>query len=331
MLAEYDINAAENLRARKAFTQVHVMSKTLYFSIPLSTLASVLMLFKQVQQFGTSILVSAGVVGIIFGFAAQKTVANLFAGFQIATTQPIRLDDVVIVEGEWGRIEEITLTCVVVHIWHDRRLVVPLFHFIERPFQNWTRISADLLGSVFVWSTTAAARTGPRGVEGDHRKRSALEQTLLEHPGDRCLGAHDANRGAGPLRRFVEVVEPTLQYSREAHRLPEAGTSAVPAQVARRARFAAGLERRQLRAACADKPAARCGSHRRGRLSAGGLGSSLVDSPSRLMTLCSNVMDGAGKGSRRLRRPRKSKRIRHGSCIDDRIAPKRQVGGGVDA
>ncbi len=151
VLVEYDIKAADNLRARKAYTQVHVISKTLYFAITLFTLASVLMLFKEVQRFGTSILASAGVVGIIFGFAAQKTIANLFAGFQLAMTQPIRLDDVVIVEGEWGRIEEITLTYVVVHIWDDRRLVVPLSHFIEKPFQNWTRVSAELLGSVFVW------------------------------------------------------------------------------------------------------------------------------------------------------------------------------------
>jgi len=91
------------------------------------------------------------VVGIIFGFAAQKTISNLFAGFQLAMTQPIRLDDVVIVEGEWGRIEEITLTYVVVSIWDERRLVVPLSHFIDKPFQNWTRKSAELLGTVFVW------------------------------------------------------------------------------------------------------------------------------------------------------------------------------------
>jgi small-conductance mechanosensitive channel len=91
------------------------------------------------------------VVGIIVGFAAQRTIANLFAGFQLAMTQPIRLDDVVIVEGEWGRVEEITLTYVVIHIWDERRLIVPLSYFIEKPFQNWTRVSANLLGSVLLW------------------------------------------------------------------------------------------------------------------------------------------------------------------------------------
>ncbi len=114
-------------------------------------IASILMLFAEVRHFGASILAAAGVVGIILGFAAQKTISNLFAGFQIAMTQPIRLDDVVIVEGEWGRVEEISLTYVTIHIWDDRRLIVPLGYFIEKPFQNWTRVSAQLLGSVFVW------------------------------------------------------------------------------------------------------------------------------------------------------------------------------------
>jgi small-conductance mechanosensitive channel len=152
ILSKYDIQAADNLEARKVYTQVQVISKTLYFLIGLFTVASMLMLFEEVRRFGTSILASAGVVGIIIGFAAQRTIANLFAGFQLAMTQPIRLDDVVIVEGEWGRVEEITLTYVVIKIWDQRRLVVPLSHFIEKPFQNWTRVSADIMGTVFVYA-----------------------------------------------------------------------------------------------------------------------------------------------------------------------------------
>jgi len=151
LLLRFDISATDNLQARKLYTQVHVIGRVVYVVIGLFAAACILMLFQQVRQVGTSLLASAGVMGIIAGVAGQKTLGNLFAGFQIALAQPIRQDDVVIVEGEWGRIEEITLTYVVVHIWDDRRLVVPLSYFIEKPFQNWTRTSAQLLGSVFVW------------------------------------------------------------------------------------------------------------------------------------------------------------------------------------
>jgi hypothetical protein len=109
-----------------------------------------LMVFDSVRQFGASILASAGVAGIVVGFAAQRSIATLLAGFQIALTQPIRVDDVVIVENEWGRIEEITLTYVVVRIWDQRRLVVPITYFIEQPFQNWTRTSSEMLATVFL-------------------------------------------------------------------------------------------------------------------------------------------------------------------------------------
>jgi len=151
ILTRYDITVSDNLKARTVYTQVHVVGKVLYSLICLFAIACVLMMFEEVRRFGTSILASAGVVGIIIGFAAQKTIANLFAGFQIALTQPIRLDDVVVVEGEWGRVEEISLTYVIIHIWDDRRLVVPLSQFIEKPFQNWTRSSAEIMGSVFLW------------------------------------------------------------------------------------------------------------------------------------------------------------------------------------
>jgi small-conductance mechanosensitive channel len=151
VLARFDITAADNLRARKVYTQVRVISKVLDVMIGVFAVASVLMLFAEVRHIGASLLASAGIVGIIAGIAAQKTVSNVLAGFQIALAQPMRQDDVVIVEGEWGRVEEITLTYVVVHLWDDRRLVLPLSYFIEKPFQNWTRASARLLGSVFVW------------------------------------------------------------------------------------------------------------------------------------------------------------------------------------
>jgi small-conductance mechanosensitive channel len=110
------------------------------------------MTFDSIRRIGVSLFASAGVAGIIIGFAAQKLIASVLAGFQIALTQPIRIDDVVIVENEWGWIEEITLTYVVVRIWDKRRLILPSTYFIENPFQNWTRVSADILGTVFIYT-----------------------------------------------------------------------------------------------------------------------------------------------------------------------------------
>jgi small-conductance mechanosensitive channel len=150
LLKPHRLDVRDNLQARAIHTQVLVLKKVAVTVIGVFTLACMLMVFDSVRQFGASILASAGIAGIIVGFAAQRSIATLLAGFQIALTQPIRVDDVVIVEGEWGRVEEITLTYVVVRIWDLRRLVLPISYFIEQPFQNWTRSSADLLGSVFL-------------------------------------------------------------------------------------------------------------------------------------------------------------------------------------
>jgi small-conductance mechanosensitive channel len=150
VLREHRIDVRDNLRARAIHTQVVVLKKVAVTAIAVFTLASMLMVFESVRQFGASILASAGIAGIIVGFAAQRSIATLLAGFQIALTQPIRVDDVVIVENEWGRIEDITLTYVVVRIWDLRRLVLPISYFIEQPFQNWTRSSADILAPVFI-------------------------------------------------------------------------------------------------------------------------------------------------------------------------------------
>jgi small-conductance mechanosensitive channel len=150
VLRRHEINVADNRTARAIHTQVTVLRKIATVVVCVFAVACMLMVFESVRQFGTAILASAGVAGIIVGFAAQKSIATLLAGFQIALTQPIRIDDVVIVEGEWGRIEEITLTYVVVRIWDLRRLVLPITYFIETPFQNWTRQSADILGTVFL-------------------------------------------------------------------------------------------------------------------------------------------------------------------------------------
>ena len=150
ILARLRMDEADNLAARKLHTQLRFLGRMAIVVIAIVTASAILLSFDDLRQLGTGLLTSAGIAGIGIGFAAQKTVGNLIAGFQIAFTQPIRTDDVVIVEGEWGRIEEITLTYVVVRIWDLRRLVVPIGYFIEHPFQNWTRTSADLLGTVYL-------------------------------------------------------------------------------------------------------------------------------------------------------------------------------------
>jgi small-conductance mechanosensitive channel len=145
------IDLADNLRARRLQTQVRVLSRTAMVVTVVLGIGVGLMTFPAVRQFGASLLASAGLAGLAVGLAAKPVLGNLIAGIQIALTQPIRIDDVVIVEGEWGRVEEISSTYVVVRIWDERRLIVPLQYFIENPFQNWTRTSSQILGSVMLW------------------------------------------------------------------------------------------------------------------------------------------------------------------------------------
>ncbi len=152
ILRQYDISEKDNLKARKIYTQFRVLENIIIFIVILVAIAIALMTFDGIRRIGVSLFASAGVAGIIIGFAAQKLIASVLAGFQIALTQPIRIEDVVIVENEWGWIEEITLTYVVVRIWDKRRLIVPSTYFIENPFQNWTRVSADILGTVFIYT-----------------------------------------------------------------------------------------------------------------------------------------------------------------------------------
>ena len=227
VLTNFDITAADNLRARKVYTQVQLISKVLYVIISLFTVACVLMLFEEVRHVGASLLASAGIVGIIAGIAAQKPLANLFAGFQIALAQPMRQDDVVIVEGEWGRIEEITLTYVVVHIWDDRRMVLPLSYFIDKPFQNWTRTSAALLGSIFVWvDYSFPVDEGRKALESNHREQPPVGSTFLEFAGQRRHRKDDAIARAGHVGRLVEILGFTLRDPRELHCLHPGASSA---------------------------------------------------------------------------------------------------------
>ncbi|MFU8816744.1 MAG: mechanosensitive ion channel family protein [Pseudomonadales bacterium] len=150
VMGRYDVAHADNLEARRIHTQALVLQRTIIGVIVVLGLGAVLMTFPRIREIGASLLVSAGVAGLAIGLAARPILENLIAGLQLAFTQPIRVDDVVIVEGEWGRVEEITATYVVVRIWDERRLIVPFAHFISQPFQNWTRRTADILGTVLI-------------------------------------------------------------------------------------------------------------------------------------------------------------------------------------
>ena len=152
LLANYRMDLDGNFRARRLYSQVSVIRRIIIILVAALALACTLMLFQPVRQFGTSLLASAGILGIVIGFASQKALTNLIAGIQIAVSQPIRIDDVVIVEGEWGVIEEISLTYVTVCVWDLRRLVLPIQYFIENPFQNWTLQSSKLINSVFLYT-----------------------------------------------------------------------------------------------------------------------------------------------------------------------------------
>lgn len=144
-------DVADNLQARRVHTQTRVLSRIASGALLVAGLAFMLMTFPGARQLGASLLASAGVAGLVAGIAAKSVFSNLIAGLQIALSQPLRIDDVLIVKGEWGRVEEITGSYVVLRLWDQRRLIVPLQWFIENPFENWTRSSAELLGTVLLW------------------------------------------------------------------------------------------------------------------------------------------------------------------------------------
>jgi small-conductance mechanosensitive channel len=150
--ARYKMNVKDDLAARRVMTQVQVMKKIMIVIITVIAISVMLMTFPGIRSIGAGLFASAGIAGLVIGMAARPTLSNLIAGIQMALTEPIRLNDVVIVEGEWGWIEEIGMTYVVVRIWDLRRLIVPLSYFIEKPFQNWTRTTADLLGTVYIYT-----------------------------------------------------------------------------------------------------------------------------------------------------------------------------------
>jgi small-conductance mechanosensitive channel len=150
-LRRFQVGTADNLMVRKHVTQVRVLQRVAEVVIVLVTAGFALMTFSEVRQFGVTLFASAGVAGLVAGLAARPLMSNFLAGVQIAIAQPIRIDDAVIVENEWGNVEEITFTYVVLRLWDLRRMVVPISYFIEKPFQNWTRTGGELIGSVMLY------------------------------------------------------------------------------------------------------------------------------------------------------------------------------------
>jgi small-conductance mechanosensitive channel len=149
-LRRYDVSVPDNLRIRRLYTQVILIRRITVAAIAVTAIAAMLLTFASVRTIGASLLASAGVVGVVVGLAAQTTLSNVFAGLQLAFSDELRLDDVVVVEEEWGRIEELTLTYVVIRLWDERRLVLPTTYFTQTPFQNWTRHEARVVGSVIL-------------------------------------------------------------------------------------------------------------------------------------------------------------------------------------
>ncbi len=150
-MTRFKTDVEDNLMARKALTQIHVLKRSVTVLIGVVTLALALMTFDAVRQYGISLFASAGIAGLAVGMAAKPLLSNFIAGLQLAVTQPIRIDDAVVIQGEWGWIEEMTSTYVVVRLWDARRLIVPLSYFLENTFQNWTRTSATIIGTVLLY------------------------------------------------------------------------------------------------------------------------------------------------------------------------------------
>jgi small-conductance mechanosensitive channel len=207
LLLRYDISVSNNLRARRARTQMQLLRRMIITLLIMVDAGLILSVFRdsQIWHYGAGLLASAGLASLVLATAAKTSASNFLAGLQIALTEPIRLDDVVIVEGEWGKIEEITTTYVIVAIWDQRRLVVPLTYFIETPFQNWTRNTSDLLGTSFLYvdysvPVDALRAELTRVLEAeplwDKRVNACQVTNLSEHTMEiRCLlSASDASR-----------------------------------------------------------------------------------------------------------------------------------------
>lgn len=209
---QYRHEAAENLQARRIVTQTRVLSRIGIAAAVFTGLAFVLMTFPRARQYGTSLLASAGVSALVIGIAARSVLGNLLAGLQIAISQPIRIDDVLIIENEWGRVEDITGTYVVLKIWDERRLVIPLQWFIEHPFQNWTRTTSQIIGSVHLWVDFGA------DVEALRSEARRLAQASKDFDGRVCvLQVVEAGERAMQLRLIVSSASAGQSWDLRCH------------------------------------------------------------------------------------------------------------------
>jgi len=223
-LRRFKLDAEDNLLARKHVTQSRILERIARVLIVLVTLAVAMMTFESIRQYGVSLLASAGAASLVVGLALQPMLKNLIAGVQLAMTQPIRIDDALLIEGEWGNVEEITSSYVVIRLWDWRRLIVPLNYFIEQPFQNWTRESSALIGTVFLYVDF----TVPIGELRKHfeevvRSSKTVGPARTGSPGHRPQREHDGNPHAGERDELAQGVRSSLRNPRKDDRL-RAGT-----------------------------------------------------------------------------------------------------------
>ena len=262
-LQRYRIDVADNRHARRVRTQVQVLRRITVAILVLCAIAAILLTFPSARALGASLLASAGLISIVAGLAAQSSLANVFAGLQLAFTDAIRVDDVVVVADEWGRIEEITLTYVVVHVWDDRRLILPSTYFTTTPFENWTRRAADLLGTVELdvdWEVPVEAMRAEltrllQDTDLWDRRVGILQVTD-------AVGGHGPRPRAGQRGRRPHAVRPALLRPRGARRLAAARGAAEPAEDpvgGHAARAADGPPRRRPPGLRADARPARAG------------------------------------------------------------------------
>jgi small-conductance mechanosensitive channel len=198
---------ADNVRARRRHTRTHLLRQIGVGLIACSALAAILMTFPSIRNVGAGLFASAGLAGLVLGMAARPTLGNLIAGIQIALTEPIRIEDAVVVEGELGRVVEVNTTYVIVRLWDLRHLVVPLSYFIEKPFQNWTRYSSDLIGVVLLYTDYTVPVDKLR-----EEYRQILEGSALWDRKVMAVQVTDAKERSVELRFLMSAGNPTATF-----------------------------------------------------------------------------------------------------------------------